>query len=121
MLQNSEELVEIYKKIIDPKFTNWVAFDQGTCVIIYHHEGNLENEAKKVLKKYGSAVPGTSSSDFNVTKVDSGWIVTGDQPGILNHVSEKEGKGKEDFEIGLLGRNKKSLDSQELKVIYINA
>lgn len=48
------------------------------------------------------------------------WVVTGDQPGILNYVSEDEGIGKEDWEIGLIGRNKKEMDSKHLKVIYIN-
>ena len=125
MPQNSEALVNIYKKVIDPKFTNWVVFEHGTCVIIYHTQSDLKTEATEVLKKYGSAVAGTSSADFNVAKVDpdqigvdSGWIVTGDQPGILNYVSEDEGQGKEDFEIGLIGRNKKELDSRELKIIY---
>lgn len=117
---SSEELATVYKKIIDPKFKYWVVFTQGTCVIIYKSQGNLENEAKEALQKYGSVTPGTPSGDFTVTKVDSGWIVSGDQPGILNYVSEDEGGGKEDFEIGLIGRNKKELDSKEPKIIDIN-
>lgn len=63
--------------------------------------------------------PGTSTADFTVMKVDDGWIVTGNQPGILNFVSEEEGREKEDFEIGLIGRNKKEQDSRNLKIIHI--
>jgi len=79
---------------------------------------DLEAEAKEVLQKYGQIYPGTSTADFTVTKIDDGWIVSGDQPGIINYVSEDEGKGKEDFELGLIGRNQKELDSKELKIIY---
>ena len=114
------QLVNLYKKVIDPKFQDWVVFENGTCVIIYNSPKDLEVEAKEVLRKYGSVTPGTPSGDFNITKVDSGWVVTGDQPGILNFVSEVEGKRKEDFEIGLIGRSKKELDYKEPKIIYIN-
>ncbi len=121
MLQNSEEIVAIYKKIIDPKFKDWVIFRHGTCVIIYKSQGDLKSEAIETLKKYGAVYPGSSSADFTVMKVDSGWIVAGDQPGILNYVSENEGSGKEDYEIGLIGRNKKEQDSNELKIFYTNS
>ncbi len=111
--------VNIYKKVIEPKLKDWVVFEHGTCVIIYHTPKDLETEAKEILQKYGQIHPGTSTADFTVTKVDSGWIVTGDQPGILNYVSEDEGKDMEDYEIGLIGRDQKELDSQELKIIWI--
>lgn len=120
MTLNVEKLVGIYKKIIEPNLKDWVVFEHDTCVIIYKSQGNLKNEATEVLKKYGSVTPGTESADFTVMKVDSGWIVTGDQPGILNYVSEDEGNGKEDYEIGLIGRNKKERDSKELKIVYLN-
>lgn len=113
-------LAEIYRKVIEPKLKDWVVFDQGTCVIIYNHKGDLKTEAIEVLKKYGTAIPGSSSADFTVIKTDSGWIITGDQPGILNYVSEDEGKGLEDYEIGLLGRDKRQLDTKDLKAIYIH-
>lgn len=119
MLQSSEELINIYKKVIEPKLKDWVIFEHGTCVILYHPPKDLKAAAIKVLQKYGQVQPGTSTADFNVLKVDSGWIVAGDQPGILNYVSEDEGHGKEDYEIGLIGRNKKEQDSQNLKIIHI--
>lgn len=120
MLQNSEGLALVYKKIIEPKLKDWVIFSNGTCVIIYKSQGDLKNEATETLKKYGFIAPGSSSADFQVLKIDSGWIVYGDQPGILNYVTEEEGKGKEDYEIGLIGRNKKEQDSKKLDIIYIN-
>lgn len=113
-------MINIYKKIIEPKLKDWVIFEHGTCVIIYQPPKDLKAEAIEVLQKYGSVAAGTPSADFTVTKVDQGWIVTGNQPGILNYVSEDEGRGKENYEIGLLGRNKKEQDSKELKIIYTN-
>lgn len=119
MPQSFEELISIYKRVIDPKLQNWVVFDQGTCVIIYHPSKDLKTEATEVLQKYGTVTPGSESADFTVTKVDNGWIVTGNQPGILNYVSEEEGRNKEDYEIGLIGRNKKEQDSKDLKIVHI--
>lgn len=102
MPQNSEELIKVYKKVVDPKLPNWVVFENGTCVIIYHPPKDLEAEAKEVSQKYGTVTTGSESADFTVTKVDNGWIV-----------SEEEGYGKEDYEIGLLGRNEKEQDSDD--------
>ena len=119
-MPTEEQLIDIYREVVNPKLKDWVIFNQGTCVIIYHHEGDVKAGAMEIMKKYGFATPGTSSADFTVLKVDNGWIVTGDQPGILNFVSEDEGKGKADFEIGLIGRSKKELDCKELKIIYTN-
>lgn len=120
MPQNSEELIAVYKKVIEPKLKNWAVFENGTCVIIYNHKNGLKAEATEVLKKYGQIIPGTPSADFTILKIDSGWIVAGDQAGILNYVSEEEGRGKEDPEIGLIGRNKKEQDTKELGIIYLN-
>ena len=120
MRQNSEQLINIYKKVIEPKLQDWVIFEHGTCVIIYHPPKDLKTEAKEVLQKYGHVHPGTSTADFNVLEVNGGWIVAGNQPGILNYVSEEKGRGKEDFEIGLIGRDQKELDRKELKIFYLN-
>jgi hypothetical protein len=114
-----KQLIEIYKKVIEPNLKNWVVFENGTCVIIYHSKGDLENEAKDVLQKYGKVHSGTPSADFTVIKVDQGWIVAGDQPGILNYVSEDEGEDKEDYEIGLIGRDKKERDESKLRIVHI--
>ncbi|MBI2022023.1 hypothetical protein HYS93_04075 [Candidatus Daviesbacteria bacterium] len=116
---SQEQIIKIYQKVIEPKIKNWVVFSSGTCVILYHPKGDLETEAKEVLQKYGQVHPGSSSADFTVLKVDSGWIVTGDQPGILNYVSEDEGRGKEEWEIGFIARDKKEQDLKELKVIHV--
>lgn len=117
---DTNKSVNIYKKVIEPNLKEWVVFEHGTCVIIYHPPKDLGAEAIEVLKKYGQVHVGSSTADFNILKVDSGWIVAGDQPGFLNYISEEEGKDMEDYEIGFLGRSKKEQDSKELKVIYTN-
>jgi hypothetical protein len=115
-----DKLAEIYRKVIEPRLKDWVVFEHGTCVILYHPPKDLKAEAIEVLKKYGTVTSGSESADFTVMKVDNGWIVAGSQPGILNYVSEEEGRNKEDYEIGLIGRNKKEQDSKELKVTFVN-
>ncbi|MBI2595540.1 hypothetical protein HYW46_02265 [Candidatus Daviesbacteria bacterium] len=117
------QIIDIYRKVIEPKIKNWVVFSSGTCVILYHPKGDLETEAKEVLQKYGTSTPGTPSADFQVMKLEGlpGWIVSGDQPGILNYVSEDEGKEKEDWEIGLIARDKKEQDLKELKIIHVQS
>ena len=116
-MSDVNKLVEIYRKIIDPKISNWVVFEHGTCVILYHPQGDLKIQAIEILQKYGLVTPGTSSADFTVIKVDEDWVVAGDRPGILNYVSKEEGDYKEDYEIGLIGRDKKEQDLKELKII----
>lgn len=122
-MSDMNKLVDIYKKVIEPKIKNWVVFEHGTCVILYHPEGDLKIQAIRILQKYGSPIPGTPSADFQVMKLEGlpGWIVSGDQPGILNYVSENEGDNKEDYEIGLIGRHKKEMDAKELKVIKVSS
>ncbi len=120
IIMDTDKLVNTYKKVIEPKLKDWVIFEHGTCVILYHPPRDLKAEAIEVLQKYGQVHQGTSTADFNVLKVDQGWIVTGDQPGILNYVSEEEGREKEDYEIGLIGRNLKEQDNKELKIVYAN-
>lgn len=65
----------------------------------------------------------------NVVFVPTGtrhnFVNTGDEDLKLYTVyappaQKDEGKGMEEYEIGLIGRQKKELDSQELIVIYIN-
>ncbi|HLC87601.1 MAG TPA: hypothetical protein VJG66_00910 [Patescibacteria group bacterium] len=56
MPQNSE-LVNIYRKAIDPKRKDWVVFEHGTCVIIYNLKGDLKTEAIEVLKKIRQLYP----------------------------------------------------------------
>ncbi len=115
------DLIDIYKKIITDQSASWVLFKNSTCVMLLRPAENIKEQAIKILREHGSAVAGTPSGDFEVTKLPelSGWAVTGDYPGIMMYVSDEEGKRKDDVEIGLIGRSKRERDAKELKVVYV--
>ncbi len=115
------DLVNIYKKIIIDPQMSWVLFKNGTCVMLLEPQKNIKEQAVKILREHGSVVAGSSSGDFEVTKIPeiNGWVVTGDYPGIMMFVSEEEGKKKDDAGVGLVGRSKRERDAKELKVEHI--
>lgn len=115
------DLVNIYKKIIIDPQMSWVLFKNGTCVMLLEPQENIKEQALKILREHGSVVAGTPSGDFQVTKIPeiNGWVVTGDYPGIMMYVPLEEGKKKGDFEIGMIGRNKRERDAKELEVVHI--
>lgn len=100
---------------------SWVLFKNGTCVMLLRPEGDAQEQAIKILKEHGLVVEGTSSGDFEVTKIPeiNGWVVTGDYPGIMVYVPLEEGKKKDDVEIGLIGRTKRETDAKVLEVVYV--
>lgn len=115
------DLISIYKKIIIDLNASWVLFRHGTCVMLLEPQKNIKEQAVKILREHGLVVSGSSSGDFEVTKIPEiyGWIVTGDYPGIMVYISEQEGKKKGDVEIGLIGRNKREHDSKELEIVHV--
>ena len=116
------DLINIYKKIITDQSASWVLFRHGTCVMLLEPQKDLKEQCVKILREHGSVIPGTPSGDFEVTKIPeiNGWIVTGDYPGIMMYISYKEGgNNKKDFEIGMIGRNKREHDAKELEVVHV--
>lgn len=118
---NLVELVDIFKKAVIDSSTNWVLFKNGTCVLLLNSQEDIQSQAIKILKEHGSVIPGTPSGDFEVTKIPEidGWLITGDYPGILNYVSSQDGQKKGDFEIGMIGRERRELDAKELGIIHV--
>lgn len=115
------ELVAVYKKaIVDPAIS-WVLFKNGTCVMLLKPEDDLRASAILIIKSHGSVIPGSPSGDFEVTKIPEidGWLITGDYPGIMDYVSSQEGKGKDDFEIGMIGRTKRESDAKTQEVVHV--
>ncbi len=116
------DLVNIYKKIIIDPNASWVLFGHGTCVMLLEPQKNIKEQAVIILREHGSVVSGSSSGDFEVTKIPEidGWVVTGDYPGIMIFISYKgAGSNGNDFEIGMLGREKRELDAKELEVVHV--
>lgn len=116
------DLINIYKKIITDPSMSWVLFKHGTCVMLLNPAKDLQSQAVRILKEHGQVIAGTPSGDFEVTKIPeiNGWVVTGDCPGVMMFVSEKETGGKRsDFDIGMIGRSKREHDSKELEVVHV--
>lgn len=118
----SDNIIDIYKKVVTDNQMSWVLFKNGTCVMLLKPEKDVKEQAMKILKEHGPVVAGTPSGDFEVTKIPdiNGWIVTGDYPGIMMYVSEEEaGTNNSDFEIGIIGRTKRRQDGKDLVVVHI--
>ena len=116
------DLINIYKKVITDPSMSWILFKYGTCVMLLNPAKDLQAQAVKILKEHGQVVAGTSSGDFDVTKIPeiNGWVVIGDYPGIMMYVSDEETGGKRsDFDIGMIGRSKRERDSIELEMVHV--
>lgn len=121
-MKSKSELIDIYRKILKGDFQGWALFNHGTCVVVPKIIKTLKDDAIAILEKHGRIIPGTPLGDFNVTplKDNLGWIITGDHPDILNFVATDEIQEKsDDLKIGLLGRERRDLDSKELEIIHV--
>ncbi|MBW1658804.1 hypothetical protein [Flavobacterium quisquiliarum] len=123
---SKEELLNHVKLSINPKFQDWVLFQNGTYIIFDDADSiaDIESEAIKLIKEFGPVNSGGRSEDFDVTDLNKtkGWIVSGYGYGIYTYVHPSEIKSKipDIIEIGLYGRTKRDLDGNTLIVIHIN-
>lgn len=117
-----KKLINIFKKIILGEQKSWVLFENGTCVILMRPENDLAQQAKNMLSEFGPVHAGTPSGDFKVIELDDedGWVVGCHHPDILTYVFPNETEQPyEEVEIGLLGRSKREIDTNELNIIHI--
>jgi hypothetical protein len=114
--------VDVWRSIL-VKSTSWVLYKNGTCVILKDVAGNLAEEANKIMKQYGPVYPGSPAGDFTVmsSREVAGWVVGSHHRDILTYVGPEEmgAKPSSDAEIGLIGREKRHRDSQELQIIHM--
>jgi len=116
------QLIQIYRKIIQGNTKSWVIFTNGTCVIFANPEKDLEKQAIKLLRENGQVIVGTPFADFNVVALanDPGWVVTGKHPDVLTYVSPDEvGEDQAHIYVGLIGRAKFADDAKELQVNHV--
>jgi hypothetical protein len=108
----------IWRRIIAGDDKSWVAFSQGTCVILMQPEADLAAQAARLLAEWGPVHVGTSSADFNVIALESGgWVVSCHHPDILTYVAPAEGAS--DLVVGILGRQLRDDDAQKLVVAHV--
>lgn len=114
---------KLWQKLIIGEKKSWVVFEHNTCVILMDTKENLAEQAINLLKEFGPYTVETSSADMNVIKLenDPGWVVIGSHRDILNYVSadEFESDSVHDVAIGVLGREYRSKDSDQLKIVHI--
>lgn len=118
------DLIKHVTLSINPKFQDWVLFQNGTYIIFENADAidNLKEETIRLIEKFGPVSIGNSSEDFDVTSLNKteGWIVSCHGYGIYTYVSPQEIKSKNVNQIGLFGRNKRDLDGKNPIVIHIN-
>jgi hypothetical protein len=121
-------LPEKVKLAINPKFSHWVLFKNGTYIII--KDTSIKNDTAysiEIMKTYGPVMPGSPSDDIGVmhlTKV-AGWVVSYDHPAMHTYVGPEELenagiKAPTDVDIGLWGRQKREKDAGACRIIYVS-
>lgn len=119
-------LLENVKLAINPKFEDWVLFENGTYIIFDNIDplSDVEAEAIKLMKDFGPFYAGSPAGDFSVTHLNKteGWVVSGHCYGMYTYVNPKEldTKNPSDVEIGIWGRSKRQRDGDNPIIVHIN-
>ena len=119
-------LVAHVRLAINPSFTRWVLFSNGTYVIVEDEAASHDapTYALEQMKQFGPVHVGSPAGDFSVTTLDKtqGWSVSGHGCGMYTYVhpSELKGHAPSDIEVGLYGRSKRAADAKELRIIHVN-
>ena len=118
----AEQLAKIWRNIIIGDQKTWSLFKNGTVVIFTNPPEDIRKESIAIMEKWGPVRAGGPAGDFSVINLTNteGWAVACHHNDILTYVSEMEVKNKNsDMEIGLIGREKRHQDSQDLEIIHI--
>lgn len=120
-------MIEHVKLAINPKFQDWVLFENGTY-IIFDDISTIEDvkeEAIQLMKEFGPVSAGGPAGDFSVIHLNltEGWLVSGHGYRMYTYVhpSELDSESPNDLEIGLYGRSKRDSDGQSTEIIHINS
>jgi len=120
----NQTLIENVKLAINPKFQDWVLFQNGTYIVFDNTDSikNLKSEAIKIMSEYGPVHIGSPAGDFGVTnlKKAQGWSISGHYYGMYTYVhpSEINTLALNESEIGLFGRSKRDFDGENPIIIY---
>lgn len=123
---SKEALLKHVKLAINPRFQDWVLFQNGTYIIFdsIDIDTDMEAEAVALMKQYGPVYAGGEAGDFAVTYLNQteGWIVSGHGYGMYTYVNPNElsSISPSEVEIGLFGRSKRDDDGQQPVVLHVN-
>jgi len=122
-----ENLINHVQLAINPIYKNWICFKNGTYIIFEneYREEEIRRSGLEKMKEFGPVHTGSAGGDFGVISLNmtEGWVISGYGYGIYTYVhpSELESKDPKDYEIGLLGRNKRDLDGINPEIICISS
>ena len=120
------KLLERVRLAINPAFSDWVLFKNGTYIIFDNADGSFELSAAaiKAIREFGPVSVGGPAGDFEVFYLDetTGWVVGGHGYGMYTYVhpSELASADPSDLEVGLLGRSKRGLDGTDPEILHVN-
>lgn len=118
----ADELVQVWRDVIQGDEKSWVLFENGTCVILMEPEDDLSAQAVALLREYGPVHAGGPAGDFGTIDLEAapGWAVYGHHGDILTYVAPDEvEEGADDLVVGLFGRAKRDQDGRELAVVHV--
>lgn len=124
--KSKRTLLENVKLAINPKFQDWVLFENGTYIIFDNADtiSEIKLEAVKLMKEFGPVYAGSPAGDFGVTHLNKtdGWNVSGHCYGMYTYVNPNEidTKSPNDSEIGIFGRTKREKDGKNPMIIHVN-
>jgi len=123
-----EEAIRFWRHVLTAHpFQPWVVFENGTCVVLREPEGDLAEQARALLLKWGR------DPDFKVRKIGGHdeRLVLCNHPDILNYMTADEISTLESASrgngammrttIGIMVRYRRGMDSRDLKVIHVEA
>lgn len=116
------QLVEIVHRASTNPATPWVLFHNGTVVYLPLPEEDLAAQASRLLAEWGPVSAGGPAGDFGVTTIrdGTGWIVSCHHSDIFTFLGRHEvPKWTPDVQIGLLGREKRDQDGNELGIAHV--
>ncbi|MCW8378288.1 hypothetical protein [Streptomyces justiciae] len=120
-VDDTEHLVEVWQRILEPAGVSWVLFENGTCVMLKEPDGELAGQAVEILRQYGPVRAGGPAGDFGTQRLKdgTGWLVTGHHPDVVTYVGSAEPADASDLAVGLHGRSKRHRDGTDLQVVHV--
>jgi hypothetical protein len=119
---DTDDLVEVWRRIIAGPGKSWVLFSHGTIVVLTEPGEDLAAQATELLREFGPVHVGSPAGDFGTSGLadDPGWVVYGQHSDVLTYVAPDEVDAEPDtLEIGLVGRGKRDQDGHELTVVHV--
>lgn len=119
-----KDLIENVKKAVNPKFQDWVLFQNGTYIIFDNPmDTQIEEKGLALMKEFGPVFAGSPAGDFEVISLTEteGWVVSGHCYGMYTYVNPDELLPEPtELLIGIYGRGKRDIDGKNPKIIYSN-